>query len=183
MTLDERLDLYLEKTPSIADSAFVAASAVVIGDVRLAEHASVWPLCVLRGDIQSIVVGEGSNVQDGSIVHLANDFGVRIGRYVTVGHGAMIHACTIEDECLIGMRATVLDGAVIGAGSIVGAGAVVTKGMQVPPNSVVMGLPGKVVKTLTDEERQANRRLAEKYIHVAARHKAKCLGHPQGYSY
>jgi carbonic anhydrase/acetyltransferase-like protein (isoleucine patch superfamily) len=133
----------------------------------------VWPLCVLRGDINTIEVGEGSNIQDGTIVHLADDYGVRIGNYVTVGHAAMIHACTIEDECLIGMRATVLDGAVIGRRSIVGAGAVVTKGTIVPPGSLVLGMPAKVVKTLGEQEQAALRHWAEKYVRVSAEHKRR----------
>jgi carbonic anhydrase/acetyltransferase-like protein (isoleucine patch superfamily) len=115
MTLEERLQKFLSQDPRVDPSAYVAPSAVVMGAVRIAPLASVWPLCVLRGDIESIEIGEGSNVQDGTIVHLADDLGVKVGSYVTIGHAAMIHACTIEDECLIGMRATVLDGAVSSA--------------------------------------------------------------------
>lgn len=173
MTLDERLERYLSREPRIDATAYVAPSAVLIGDVTLGPRSSVWPLCVLRGDIHAIEIGEGSNVQDGTVVHLADDYGVKVGRYVTIGHSAMIHACTIEDECLIGMRATVLDGAVIGAGSIVGAGALVTKGTVVPPGSLVMGLPAKVVRPLTEEEKRGSRALAEKYIQVAAAHRRK----------
>lgn len=164
---------HLSMEPRIHHSAYVADSAVVIGDVLLGPHASVWPQCVLRGDIESITIGEGSNIQDGSVVHLADDLGVHIGKYVTVGHLAMIHACLIEDECLIGMKATILDGAVIGKRSIVGAGAVVTKEMQVPPGSLVLGMPAKVVRALSDEEQRGLRVWADKYVEVARAHKSR----------
>jgi gamma-carbonic anhydrase len=121
MTLDEQFARFLAKDPSIDPTAYVAAGATLLGDVRIGALASVWPGCVLRGDINFIEVGEGTNIQDGTIVHLADELPVRIGRYVTIGHAAMIHACTIEDECLIGMQATILDGAVIGRNSIIGA--------------------------------------------------------------
>lgn len=173
MTLEERLEKFLSRTPEVDPSAYVAPSAVIMGSVRIGPKASVWPLCVLRGDIEHIEIGEGSNVQDGTIVHLADDLGVTIGKYVTIGHAAMIHACTIEDECLIGMKATVLDGAVIGRRSIVGAGAVVTKNMQVPPGSLVLGMPAKVVKQLSEEDQAGLRYWAEKYVTGAAAHKAR----------
>ncbi|HOO92664.1 MAG TPA: gamma carbonic anhydrase family protein, partial [Opitutales bacterium] len=148
MEVEERLERFLSREPVIAESAYVAPSAVVMGAVTLAEDSSVWPGAILRGDIEEIRVGRGSNIQDGTIVHLADDMPVEIGEYVTIGHGAMIHACKIGDACLIGMRAIVLDGAQIGAESIVGAGALVTKGTIVPPGSLVMGMPAKVVKSL-----------------------------------
>ncbi len=167
MTLEERFKRYLDCRPRIDSTAYVHASAVIIGDVAVGPHASIWPTCVLRGDINSIEVGEGSNVQDGTIIHLADEYGVKIGKYVTIGHKAMIHACTIGDECLIGMSATILDGAVIGARSIVGAGALVTKGMEVPPGSLVLGMPAKVVKALDEQEQSELRHWAEKYVQVA----------------
>ncbi len=173
MTLQDRLDRYLSRQPQIDPSAYVAPRATVIGDVKLAAKTSVWPSAVLRGDINSIEVGEGSNIQDGSVVHLADDFPVRIGQYVTIGHMAMIHACTIEDECLIGMHATVLDGAVIGRQSIIAAGALVTKNTHIPPGSMVVGMPAKVVRTLDPDNRISLRKWAEKYIQVAAAHKAR----------
>ena len=173
MTLEERLEKYLSRTPEIDDSAYVAPSAVIMGSVKIGPKASVWPTVVLRGDIEDIEIGEGSNVQDGCVVHLADDLSAKIGKYVTVGHMAMIHACTIEDECLIGMKATVLDGAVIGRRSIVGAGAVVTKNTHVPPGSLVLGMPAKVVKQLSEEEQATLKPWAEKYIIVAAAHKAR----------
>lgn len=173
MDLQQRLDTFLARSPRIADSAYVAPGATVIGDVRLAEHASVWPSAVLRGDINYIEVGEASNIQDGTVVHLSDDFPVHIGKYVTIGHLAMIHACSIGDECLVGMHATILDGAVIGPCSIIAAGALVTKNCHIPAGSMVMGTPAKVVKTLDAETQAGLRRWAEKYTRVAAAHKAR----------
>jgi len=169
--LAQRLAKFLGQPPRIDPSAYVAPQATVIGDVRLGARCSVWPSAVLRGDINYIEVGDGTNIQDGAVVHLADEFPAIIGRYVTIGHLAMIHACMIEDECLIGMSATVLDGAVIGAQSLVGAGSLVTKGTKIPPGSLVLGSPARVLRALTDEERIALRESAEKYIQVAAAHK------------
>ncbi len=167
----KRFEAHFFKDPQIDESAFVAKSAEIMGDVRLGPLTSVFPQCVLRGDISYIEVGEGSNIQDGTVVHLADDLPVVIGKYVTIGHQAMIHACTIEDECLIGMSATVLDGAVIGRRSIVGAGAVVTPGMQVPPGSMVLGVPAKIVRRLTEEEQASVRTWADKYVAGSRIHK------------
>jgi carbonic anhydrase/acetyltransferase-like protein (isoleucine patch superfamily) len=160
----QRLKLHLEKTPQINSSAYLASGAHIIGDVCLGPLVSIWPAAVLRGDINAIVVGEGSNIQDGAVVHLADDYPVLIGQYVTIGHSAVVHACTIEDECLIGMNATILDGAVIGRQSIVGAGALVRPGMIVPEGSMVMGVPGKIVRSLTVEERERIRLWADRYV-------------------
>jgi len=157
--------------PRIHATAYVHAKAVVIGNVTLGAKASVWPCAVLRGDIAPIEVGEGSNIQDGAVVHVADGLPAKVGARVTVGHLAMLHACVIGDECLIGMHATVLDGAVIGARSIVGANALVTKGTQVPPGSLVMGSPAKVVRALTADEQAALPGWAEKYVKVAAHHR------------
>ncbi|TVR50508.1 MAG: gamma carbonic anhydrase family protein [Puniceicoccaceae bacterium] len=173
MTLEEQFATFLDRGPSIHESAYVAPGAVIIGDVRLGPRTSVWPGAVLRGDINFIEVGEATNLQDGTLVHLADDFPVKIGRYVTVGHGAMLHACTIGNECLIGMRATILDGAVIGARSIIGAHSLVPPGMEVPPGSLVMGVPGKVARVLEPERQAGLRAWAEKYIKVAAAHRAR----------
>ncbi|WOO42497.1 gamma carbonic anhydrase family protein [Rubellicoccus peritrichatus] len=176
MTITERLQRFLECDPKIDSTAYVAKDAVVIGSVMVGPKASIWHGCVLRGDIERIVIGEGSNVQDGTVIHLADGLSAIVGRYVTIGHKAMIHACTIEDECLIGMSATILDGAVIGARSIVGAGAVVTKGTVVPPGSLVLGTPAKVVRSLSDEEQGGLKEWADKYVEVSAYHKAKFQG-------
>lgn len=173
MTVQERLERYLGRTPDVARAAFVAPNATVIGDVTLGPKSSVWYGCVLRGDINSIMVGEGSNVQDGTIVHLADDHGVRIGNYTTIGHAAIVHACDIGDECLIGMGATVLDGARIGDRCIVGANALVTQRFVAPPGSMILGAPAKVVRALTETEQAGLRRWAEKYVAVAGAHAAR----------
>jgi carbonic anhydrase/acetyltransferase-like protein (isoleucine patch superfamily) len=170
MTVQERLARYLGRTPDTARAAFVAANATVLGDVTLGPLSSVWYGCVLRGDINSIAIGEASNVQDGTIVHLADDHGVRVGSYTTIGHAAIIHACEIGDECLIGMGATILDGARIGDRCIVGANTLVTQQFVAPPGSMILGTPAKVVRTLSEAERGGLRRWAEKYIAVAQAH-------------
>lgn len=173
MTLEERLNHFLNTVPKIDPSAYIAEGATVIGAVDLKRDVSIWHSAVLRGDINSITIREGSNIQDGSVVHLADDFGVSIGKYVTVGHSAVIHACTIQDECLIGMNATILDGAIIGKQSIIGANALVTKGTQIPEGSLVLGSPAKVVRPLTEEERLSIKPWAEKYVITAQFHKSK----------
>ena len=136
--------------PNIHPGAWIHESAVILGDVTLADEVSVWCNAVVRGVGMNITVGKRSNIQDCVILH--GDIGshVVVGENVSIGHGAVVHGCTIENDCVIGMSATVLDGAVIGAGSIVGAGAVVPAGMQVPPRSLVVGMPAKVKKELDD---------------------------------
>ncbi len=173
MTTSERLVHHLGRTPDIERAAFVAPNATVVGDVTLGSQASVWYGAVLRGDINSIVIGDGTNVQDGAIVHLADHHGVRVGNYTTIGHAAIIHACEIGDECLIGMGATVLDGAVVGDRCIIGAHALVTQRMVVPAGSMVLGAPAKIVRALTATELASLRPWAEKYVIVAAAHAAK----------
>jgi carbonic anhydrase/acetyltransferase-like protein (isoleucine patch superfamily) len=153
--------------PRIDASAFVAPDATVIGDVTLGEESSVWHRAVLRGDINRIVVGAQTNLQDGVIVHLADNFAALIGERVTVGHGAIVHACTVDDEVLIGMRATILDGAEIGARSIIGANALVTVGMKIPSGSMVLGSPAKVTRQLTRDEQAGIKRWALKYVQSA----------------
>jgi len=175
MTPEERFTRYLDKTPDIDPDAYVHPDATIIGDVTLKALSSIWPGAVLRGDINSIVIGEGSNVQDGSVVHLADDYGVVVGDYVTIGHLAMIHACTIGEESLIGMSSTVLDGAVIGPRCVVGANALVTKGFEAPEGSVIMGVPGKIVKTMTVAEQNQLKAWADKYVQVSAAFKARGL--------
>ena len=162
---------FLSVPPQIHSTAYVAPQAIVIGDVRLAAQSSVWPTAVLRGDINFIEIGEGSNIQDGSVVHLAEDLPVIVGKLVTVGHRAILHACTVEDECLIGMGATILDGAIIGRGSIVGAHALVTKDTRIPPGSLVMGMPAKVVRPLRPEEIAGIRTWADHYVALGPIHR------------
>jgi gamma-carbonic anhydrase len=151
-------------SPSIHPSAFVAASADVIGRVTLHEESSVWYQATLRGDINEIVIGPRSNVQDHVVIHLSDDQGCYLGELVTVGHSAILHACTVKDEVLVGMGAIVLDGAVIGERSIIGAGALVTGGTVIPPGSLVLGSPGKVVRTLSLEEQSKVKNWALKYV-------------------
>lgn len=172
MTVADRLAQHLSKTPDVERANWVAKNATVVGDVTLGQQSSVFYGAVLRGDIARIVVGEGSNIQDNCIVHLADDMDAIIGKWCTIGHGAIIHACTIGDECLIGMGATVLDGANVGARSIVAAGAVVTPRTVIPPGSMVMGSPAKVSRPLTEAEQAKLKTWAEKYVHVSAAHKA-----------
>src|SRR4051794_34795262 len=143
MTFPDRMNRFLHAKPRIHATALVAPGADVIGDVTLEEESSVWFQTVLRGDINRIVIGPRSNVQDGSIIHLADDYGTFVGELVTVGHKAILHACTVADEVLIGMGAIVLDGAEIGARSIVGAGALVTGGEKKPPRLLGVGLPAE----------------------------------------
>lgn len=147
--------LLLDCSPQIDETAFVAPGAVLLGDVRLLADASVWFNCVLRGDVNYIQVGRRSNVQDLALCHgLYQTNPVLIGDDVTVGHSAIVHGCVIEDRCLIGMGAKILSGAVVGAESIVAAGAVVREGQRIPPRSLVVGLPGKVIRTIGETEVQ-----------------------------
>ncbi|MDR0535671.1 MAG: gamma carbonic anhydrase family protein [Puniceicoccales bacterium] len=176
MTIEERLQKFLSQDPVVAPSAHILPGATVLGAVTLGPKASVFPSAVVRADIERIDIGEGSNIQDGVVVHLSDDMPVKIGKYVTIGHRAMIHACSIEDGCLIGMSSTIIDGAVIGAESIVGAHALVTKNTIIPPRSLVMGVPAKVVRQLTPEEAQAGRKMAEKYTVVSAAIAQKLAG-------
>jgi len=173
----EKICSHIDETPNIAKNAFVAPGAVVIGAVELGAHSSVWYQSVLRADIQRIIVGEGSNIQDGAVIHLASDRATTVGSYVTVGHRAMLHACEIGDEVLVGMGAIVMDGAVVGARSIIGAGTLIPPGKIIPPGSLVVGSPGRVVRNLSGDEQKAIRGWAEKYIAVAREHR-EFLGLP-----
>ncbi|MFL5304972.1 MAG: gamma carbonic anhydrase family protein [Polyangia bacterium] len=160
------IDRYLASLPLLGARVMVAPGAAVVGDVRLAEDASVWYGCVLRGDLAPVTVGARTNVQDGSVLHVADDGPCVVGADVVVGHRAMLHACRVEDACLIGMQATVLDDAIIGAGSVVGAGAVVTQRTVIPPRSLVLGVPAKVVRTLTADDEAFHRAHAAKYVRL-----------------
>ena len=167
---------YLDKIPRQHKSAFIAPGAYVIGDVELLENASVFYNSVLRGDINSIKIGARSNIQDNCTIHLSDDFGVVVGDDVTVGHGAILHACEIGNACLVGMSATIMDGVKIGAGSIVAAGALVPPGKTFPPRSLIKGSPAKLVRQTTDAELVANYKMAQKYLRVVKNHK-ESLGH------
>ncbi|HEY7914396.1 MAG TPA: gamma carbonic anhydrase family protein [Blastocatellia bacterium] len=140
-------------TPQVAPTAFVEASAQLIGDVTIGAHSSVWFNCVLRGDVYHIRVGDYSNIQDGTIIHVTSGrFATIIGNRVTVGHGAVLHGCTVGDNCLVGIGAIVLDDVTIGEGSLIAAGSLVTPGTVIPPRSLVMGSPAKVRRAVSDEE-------------------------------
>ena len=159
-------------TPKIGEKSWIASSADVIGEVSIGEDCSIWFGCVVRGDVHSITIGDRTNIQDLSMVHVThyknNDRSTGnptiIGSDVTVGHRVMLHGCTIEDACLIGMSATILDGAVIGKESIVGAGSLVTKNKKFPPRSLIMGSPAKVVRELTDDEVKELYASASRYV-------------------
>ena len=156
---------YRGQWPQLDASVFVDQSAQVIGDVTFGPESSVWMNCVVRGDVHHIRVGAQTNIQDGTIVHvMRGTHPTTIGDKVTIGHGCLIHGCTIEDRCLIGMGAIVLNGAVIGADSIVAAGALVTERTVIPPRSLVMGSPGKVRRPLTDEEVASILDYAARYV-------------------
>lgn len=153
-------------------SAWVAPSADVMGDVTLGEDASVWYQCVLRGDIAPIVLGPRSNLQDLTMVHVDEGVPCTIGADVGVGHRCILHGCTIEDGCLIGMGAVLLNNVHVGAGSVIGAGAVVTEGMRIPPGSLVLGVPAKVVRQVDEALRGRVRLTSEHYVALARRHRA-----------
>ena len=174
--LDRQLDRFLRKKPKLGKGVYVARTATVIGDVTLGAHSSVWYGAVLRGDINRIVVGHHSNIQDNAVLHLADDFACLVGNWVTVGHGAIVHACTVGDETLVGMGAVILDGTVIGKQSIIGAKALVTQGTKIPPGSLVLGAPAKVVRPLSQAERAGLKWWAQKYLDNTA----YCLKHKIG---
>ncbi|MDR6730119.1 gamma carbonic anhydrase family protein [Delftia lacustris] len=157
--------------PEVAASAWVADSAEVVGNVQLAEDASIWFGAVLRGDCESITIGEGSNIQDASVLHADLGQPLVVGRHVTVGHQVMLHGCTIGDESLIGIGAVVLNGAKIGRNCLVGAGALITEGKEFPDGSMIIGSPAKAVRQLTPEQIEGLRRSAQHYVDNARRFK------------
>ncbi len=158
------------KRPDTSKAAFVAESADLMGDVILHEGSSVWYGVVLRADIQKIEIGEGSNVQDGTVCHVDHDKPVIIGKGVTVGHNATLHGCKIGDNSLIGMGAVVLDGAEVGENCLIGAGAVVTPGMKIPPRSMVLGAPASIKRELKEQELEAIKNNGKAYIELAKAH-------------
>lgn len=160
-----------QENPFLAEDAWLAPGAIVTGAVSLAEQSSVWFGAVLRGDINRILVGARSNIQDGAVVHVSDSEAAVIGCEVTVGHRAIVHACEVGDGVLVGMGSVLLDGCRIGAESIIAAGALVPKGAEIPAGVLVIGTPGRVVRVLSAEERDANRALAAKYVEVAQRYR------------
>lgn len=160
------------KAPADEGAAFVAPGCVLAGAVTLRQDSSVWYGAVLRADTGRIVVGQGSNVQDGAVLHTGPGLDVMVGRGVSIGHGAIVHGCTVEDDCLIGMHATVMNGAVLGAGSLVAAGALVPEHTVIPPGSLVVGVPGRVLRPVSPEQAAEIRRNAAAYQALAAAHRA-----------
>lgn len=174
---------HFSASPRIDPNAFIAPSAEILGDVTIGARSSVFYQAVLRGDINAIRIGTASNLQDGVIVHLSSQLPTVIGDRVTCGHRALLHACTIEDECLIGMASTIMDGARIGRQSIVAAGAVVLPGTQVPAGSLVVGCPAVIKRSLSRQERGALAGWAEKYVRVAEAHQARLQARQPGESW
>lgn len=168
-----QLDTFLRAKPKLGAEVYIATTAVVLGDVRLDDHSSVWYHATVRGDINYIEIGHHSNIQDNAVLHLADEFPCILGNYVTVGHSAIVHACTVGDEVLIGMGATVLDGAVVGDQCLIGANSLVTQGTKIPAGSMVMGSPARVVRALKPEERAGLKYWAQKYVENSA----YCLKH------
>jgi carbonic anhydrase/acetyltransferase-like protein (isoleucine patch superfamily) len=171
--LYRQLDVFLRAKPKLGAGVYIAKGAVVLGDVRMGDSSSVWYNAVVRGDINYIQIGHGTNIQDNAVLHLADEFPCILGDYVTVGHSAIVHACTIGNEVLIGMGAIVLDGAVVGDQCLIGAKALVTGGTQIPAGSLVLGSPAKVVRPLTADERAGLKHWAQKYVDNGA----YCLKH------
>ncbi|HJJ35827.1 MAG TPA: gamma carbonic anhydrase family protein [Methanocorpusculum sp.] len=156
---------------SCGKETYVAPNATVCGDVVLGNNVTILFGAVLRADTDSITIGDGSNVQDNAVIHESHGYPVKIGAGVSIGHGAIVHGAVVEDDCLIGMGAIILNGARIGAGSLVAAGAVVTEGAEIPPRSLVMGVPGKVKRELTDAEYQKNKDNAARYVKLGAEYR------------
>jgi len=161
------IERYLDRLPIFGERVRIASGAAIVGDVRLGDEVSIWYGCVLRGDVNRIEIGARSNVQDGTVIHLGDQDGVVIGEEVVIGHRAVVHGATVGAGTLVGIQATILDGAVIGEGSVIGAAALVTAGTVIPPRSLVLGVPARVVKTLTPEDEAFHRGLAAKYTRLA----------------
>ena len=171
--LIQQLNTFLRAEPKLGQGVYLASTAIVIGDVTMGDYSSAWYHAVLRGDINRIVIGKGTNIQDNAVVHVADEHPCILGDYVTVGHSAIVHACTLGNEVLVGMGAVVLDGAVVGDQCVIGANAVVVNGMQIPAGSMVLGTPAKIVRALSSDERSNLKHWAEKYVVNAA----YCLKH------
>jgi carbonic anhydrase/acetyltransferase-like protein (isoleucine patch superfamily) len=155
---------YMGNSPEVDKSVFIAPTATLIGRVKVASGASIWFNTILRGDINSIEVGHDSNIQDNCVLHVTLEHAVKVEERVTVGHGVILHGCTVKSDCLIGMGAIVLDGVVVNEGCLIAAGAVVSPGTNIPANSLVMGVPGKVVRNLVDAEQIKMRTNWKSYI-------------------
>jgi carbonic anhydrase/acetyltransferase-like protein (isoleucine patch superfamily) len=173
------IDRYLSRVPSLGQRVMLSAGSAIVGDVQLGDDVSVWYGAVLRGDLAPIVVGRGSNIQDGTVIHVGDDSPCIIGADTVVGHRAMLHACRIEDGCLIGMQSTILDDVVIGQGSIVGAGALITQRTVIPPRSLVLGVPARVIKRLDESDEAFHRAMAGKYARLKENYRCDALRNDQ----
>jgi carbonic anhydrase/acetyltransferase-like protein (isoleucine patch superfamily) len=170
---------YRGQHPQIAASAYIDPASVVIGDVVIGEDSSVWPLSVIRGDVNYIRIGARTNIQDGSILHVMKDeYPLILGDEITVGHSVTLHGCTIMSRCLIGMRATILNGVVIGEGCIIAAGTLLTERTTIPPRSLVMGTPGKVKRTLTAIDQSTIDMYARRYVEYKNIYRREVSGDP-----
>ncbi len=158
---------YKGKKPVIAESAFIAPNSTIIGDCTISENCSIWFNAVIRADVNEIRIGSGTNIQDGAVLHCDHDYGVSIADNVTIGHNAIVHGCTIESNCIIGMGSTILDGAHIGENCIIGANSLVTSNKKIPKGSLVMGSPAKVVRELTPEEIEGIKKSVEGYVELS----------------
>jgi carbonic anhydrase/acetyltransferase-like protein (isoleucine patch superfamily) len=168
----EAAQLARETMGLIDPTSYVHPTAVILGEVSLGQRVSIWPTAVLRGDSDVIVIGEDSNVQDGSVIHADEGIPTHIGKRVAIGHRAIVHGATIEDDVLIGMGAILLNGSRVGTGSIIAAGAVLTEGKRIPENSLVIGVPGRIVRQTTNDERERIRRTVDAYLELAEQHRA-----------
>jgi gamma-carbonic anhydrase len=172
-SLDRQLNTFLRTKPKLGTGVYLAKTAVVLGDVRIGDFSSVWYNATVRGDINYIEIGHHSNIQDNAVLHLADEFPCIIGNYVTVGHSAIVHACTVGNEVLVGMGATILDGAEVGDQCVVGANALVTQNTKIPAGSMVLGSPARIVRKLEPAERAKLKWWADKYVENSA----YCLKH------
>ncbi len=163
---------YRDKEPSIHETAYIAKGAVVIGDVEIGAGSSIWFNAIVRGDMEQVKIGDGTNIQDGSVVHVSTGFPCVLGNNVVVGHNVIIHGCSVADNCVVGMGSTILDGAEIGEGSIIAAGSVVTPGKKFPARSFLLGTPARLIREVTDEEVAVNSAIALHYIERAKEYRA-----------
>jgi carbonic anhydrase/acetyltransferase-like protein (isoleucine patch superfamily) len=173
------IDRYQALVPTLASDVLICAGAALVGDVRLLDDVSIWYNAVLRGDLAPVTVGRGSNIQDGSVLHVGDFSPCTVGTETVVGHRVMLHGCRVEDGCMVGMQATILDDAVVGEGSVVGAAALITPGTKVPPRSLVLGAPARVVRTLGDADVAFHRALAAKYVRLKENYRRDGLRAPR----